>query len=220
MLRRGRADLAEQIGAGRGHAPDGRIEPLAGRQHRMGHGVGRAAQAHAVLPAGGGARRGRQARQDQREGPGPEGVYQLLREQRHLLGVMGDGRGIGHMHDQRVVGGPALGGKDLGHGGVVVGIGRQAVHRLGRQAQQRAARQRLRGGLHRGIELAVDDHARPLRTALCREWPPPAAPRRAPPRAWRRSRSGGPSCARVLRRACRTGAGGSRARPVPVPRPG
>ena len=197
-----------------GHAPDGRIEPLAAASTAWA--TGGPGSAGPRCPAAGGARRARQARQDQR-GPGQKASTAAARTAAPP-GEMGDGRGIGHMHDQRVVGGPALGGKDLRHGGVVVGIGRQAVHRLGRQAS--SSPRMARGGLHRGVELFRPGSRATLRTALCREWLPPAAPRRAPPRAWRRSRSGGPSCARVLRRACRTGAGGSRARPAPAPRPG
>jgi hypothetical protein len=62
----------------------------------------------------------------------------LLGKGRHLLRKMGHARHApikrGHMHDQRVVGGAAFGGKYLSHRSFIGGIGPQTVHRLGWQA--------------------------------------------------------------------------------------
>ena len=100
-------------------------------QQGVGYGVCGAAQPHAVLPAGGGGGHTGQARQDERERARPEGIDQLLRKVGHLAGEVRNALGIGHMHDQRVVAGPPLGGKDLRHGGITAGIGRKAIHRFG-----------------------------------------------------------------------------------------
>jgi hypothetical protein len=78
VLRRGRADAAEAVGAGPGHA--GHAGLGAGQQQRLRHRMRRAAQADGVLPAGGGGADAGLARQDQRQRAGPEGLHQLLRE--------------------------------------------------------------------------------------------------------------------------------------------
>jgi hypothetical protein len=82
------------------------------------------------------------ARQDEGERAGPEGIDQLLRKRGHVAGKVGNACGVGHVHDQRVVAGAALGCKNLRHGSVAAGIGGQAVHGFGGQAQQRTAAQR------------------------------------------------------------------------------
>ena len=145
-----------------------------------------AAQAHAVLPAGGCLGGTGQARQNQRQRAGPEGVDQLLGKQRHFLGVARDGGRIGHMHDQRMVGGPALGAEDMCHGRVVVAVGGQAVDRLGRQTEQLAGLQCLGGGLDRCIQLSIQNHVSSLKTLRCPEWRPLSVRWRVPARAWRR----------------------------------
>ena len=48
------------------------------------------------------------------------------------------------MHDQGMVARPPLGAEHLGDGGVVGGIGAQAVHRFGRKRDQRTVAQGLR----------------------------------------------------------------------------
>ncbi len=70
---------------------------------------------------------------------------------------------IGHMHDQRMVGRAALGGKDLRHGRVVVAVGGQAVDRFGGQAQQLALLQGPRSGLHRGVQRSIQNHVSSLK---------------------------------------------------------
>ena len=97
-------------------------------------------------------------RQDEGERAGPEGVDQALGEVGHGGGKARHGAGVGQVHDQRVVGGPALGGKDGAHRRIAAGVGRQAVHRLGGQADQFARRQGI-GGAGDGIGLgAVKNH--------------------------------------------------------------
>jgi hypothetical protein len=55
------------------------------------------------------------SRQDQGQRAGPEGVDQALREIGPAAAKVRHGAPTpGHMHDQRVVAGPALGGKDAG----------------------------------------------------------------------------------------------------------
>ena len=172
VLCRGGADAAEAVGAGRGqpaHAARG-----CRRQQRVRHRVRRAAQAD-----GGVATRRRlghagAARQNQRQRTGPEGVDQLLREGRHAGGELGHLRRAGHVHDQRVVGRAALGGKDAAHRRVAAGVGGQTVHGLGRQADQLPGGQGG-GGAGNGVgELAVKHHGRALSSVWtgceCREY--------------------------------------------------
>lgn len=167
MRRRGGADAAKLVRAGRSQAPNGRLALQAGLQQSLGHRVRRAAQANGGLPARGGLGNARSAGQDEGQRPGPEGLDQLLGKHRDGLGVVGNGGagalgvplGIGHMHDQRVVGRAALGRKNVGHGAGVVRIGGQAVHGFGRQTDQLALGQRVgRAGNGVGV-VAVQNHA-------------------------------------------------------------
>lgn len=129
--------------------------------------VRRAAQANGGLPARGGLGNARSAGQDEGQRPGPEGLDQLLGKHRDGLGVVGHGGagalgvplGIGHMHDQRVVGRAALGRKNVGHGAGVVRIGGQAVHGFGRQTDQLALGQRVRRAGNGVGVVAVQNHA-------------------------------------------------------------
>ncbi len=156
---------------------------------------------------------GRQG-QDEGQRPGPEGLDQLLGKHRDGLGVVGHGGagalgvplGIGHMHDQRVVGRAALGRKMWGHGAGVVRIGGQAVHGFGWQTDQLALGQRVgRAGNGVGV-VAV---------------PKPCLKRLDAHNGSRLQRGGAgrlgrggrdvevaPSCGRVGPGPCRTGAGG------------
>ena len=133
MLRRGRADAAKAVGAGAGQAG------AAGLQQGQRHRVRGAAQADRVLPAGRSGCHAGAARQNQSQRAGPEGRNQSRSKGRHVAGVVGHLRGAGHVHDQRVVRRPALGGKDQRHGGIVGCICAQAVNRLGRKSDQFAA---------------------------------------------------------------------------------
>ena len=70
-------------------------------------------------PPAAAARHAGLARHDQRQRPGPEGLHQLLRERRQRLREARQRLApvaSGHVHDQRMVAGPALGGEDAGHG--------------------------------------------------------------------------------------------------------
>ena len=135
----------------------------------MGHGVCGAAQAHAVLTAGrclGGIR---QARQDEGQRAGPEGVDQLLGKYGHFLGVARDGVAVCHMHDQRMVGGAAFGREDLGYGGIVVAVRGQAIDGFGGQAQQLAALQGGCCGLYRCLKLSIQHHLDVLCVSMARQ---------------------------------------------------
>ena len=78
----GRADAAEAVGTGPGHA--GHAALTGGEQQGMGDRVGRAAQTDAVLATCGGRGDAFSARHDDRQWPGPERVDQALRERRHV----------------------------------------------------------------------------------------------------------------------------------------
>ena len=117
----------------------------------------RAAQADGGVAAGGGAGHAFAARQDQGQRAGPEGVDQALREIGHGGGKVRHGGRPGHVHDQRVVGRAALGGKDGAHRRVVAGVGRQAVDRLGGQAEQLAGGEPLDREIN-GLRLRAVEH--------------------------------------------------------------
>ena len=128
----GRADAAKAVGAGAGQAG------AAGCEQGQCHRVRGAAQADRVLPAGRSGCHAGAARQYQRERAGPEGRHQSRGKVWHFAGVVGHLRGAGHMHDQRMLRRPTLGGKNQGYCGIVGRIGTQAVHRLGWKADQAA----------------------------------------------------------------------------------
>ena len=147
VLRGRRAHATEAVGA-RGGDTDGCIarqfdECIEHRVHRRvrrdPHGDGVLAASDEVTGPVGAVR-------DEGERAGPEGVGQGA-------GVVGDvgrprhrGGGIAHVHDQRMVGGPALGGVDAGDGVREVGAGAEPVDRLGGQCRQVAGSQRAGGG--------------------------------------------------------------------------
>ena len=156
----GRADPPEAVGARRGNAPQ-RLRPLGQQaQQSQGHRVRGAAQTDAVLAPRSGLRHAFAARQDQGQRAGPEGAGQGLRKGRHERGEMRQGLGtglaiahtIGHMDDQRVVGGAAFGGKYGSYCHGVFRIAPQAVHRLGGQADQATGAQAGGGGFQRGVQ--------------------------------------------------------------------
>ena len=96
----------------------------------------RAAQANRRLPAGRGSGNVFAARQDHRQRPGPERLHQTLGKWRHAGGVVDYPCRIGHMHDQRMVGGPALGRKNPGYCFIAGRIGAQAIDGFSRKADQ------------------------------------------------------------------------------------
>ena len=153
----GRADTAKAVGAGAGQAG------AAGLQQGQRHRVRGAAQADGVLTAGRSGCHAGAARQYQRERPGPEGLDQFCGKGWHLAGIVGHLRGAGHVHDQRMLRRPALGGKDQRHGGVVGRIGTQAVHRLGWEAHQGAGANALGRFGYRLRVAAGTNHSKAFR---------------------------------------------------------
>ena len=95
-----------------------------------------------VAPPGHGIRHFGPLGQHQRQRPGPESLRQPRRGVRPSGGNSTHLRHLRHMHDQRIVGRPALGRKDPGHGRRVQGIRPQAVNRLGRKRHQPPPRSR------------------------------------------------------------------------------
>ena len=123
----GGAEVAEAVGRRR---RDAAAEcPQQGQRHRVvGH-----AQGHRVLPAGDRPGHPRAAGEDHRQRTRPEGLRQCPGGWRHVGGPLFE-RLIGRqVDDQRMVGRPALEGKDARHRGWIQGIGAQAVDGLGGQ---------------------------------------------------------------------------------------
>ena len=158
MQSAGRAHAAKAVGAGGRHAQH--TQERTGLQKLLGHRVRGATQTNRVLTPRRGRRHTALARQDQCQRAGPKGIDQCLGEVGHLRSKHGHLRGTGHMHDQRMVRRAALGHKDFGDRRVVGGIGRQAVHGLGRQADQLAVTQSL-CSLRNGRFVGTEDHAQP-----------------------------------------------------------
>ena len=194
----GRADPSETVGTRRGNAPQ-RLRPLRQPpQQGQSHRVRGAAQPNAVLAPRSGLRHAFAPGQDQGQRAGPEGAGQGLREGRHERGEMRQGLGtglaiahtIGHMDDQRVVGGPTFGGKDRRDSSRVFGIATQAVHRLGRQADQASGAQAGGGWCQRSVQAGgrtgVQQHGVRAKKPRCPAAARPARPPRAPAQQWRR----------------------------------
>ena len=95
------------------------------------------------------------ARHHEAQGAGPEGPGQRLRLRAEI--TQREGRlGVRHMGDERVEGGPALGGIDAGHRLAIGGVGAEAVDGLGREGDEPALAQGLCGG----VDVVVGGHAR------------------------------------------------------------
>ena len=176
--------LAELIGRWPRHpALAVRLERSKTPQQRLGHGMRGAAQADAVLAAADGGRHMRGTRQDQGQRPWPESLYQGARLRRNLAGPVGE-IGLGrHVHNHRMIGGPALGGVDARNGLGVFSIAAQAIHGLGRKGHQAALGQPPGGGVqgpaHVGIAMRHDRRG-------CARPRPPRLPSGAPHREWAR----------------------------------
>ena len=116
----------------------------------------RATQSDAVLAPRSGLRHAFAPGQDQSQWARPEGADQGLREswdgRREVRQGLGTSITIRHMDDQRVVGRAAFGGKYGSDGSRVFGISAQAVHRLGRQADQAPGTQAGGGLDKRGVQ--------------------------------------------------------------------
>ena len=154
----GGADAAKSVGAGSGKTGHAQGQCLL--QQRLRHRVRWAAHTYGGLTTGGLLGYPGAARQDQGQRTGPKGGHQTAGKVGHLGGKhshLVDGQ---HMHDQRVVAGPAFQGKHLGHGSGVVGVGPQAINRFGGQADQAPVAQTLGGQGHGLVIGAGVDHAR------------------------------------------------------------
>ena len=142
---RGRADVAEAVGRRRRQAT------AEFAQQGQGHRVVGAAQADGVLAAGHHVGYPGLLAQHQGQRAGPEGRRQLPGCRRHLAGPVVQRLDAGHVHDQRVVGRPALEGENAAHGFGVAGIRGQAIHGFGGQADGLAPAQ----GGQRGLQGRV-----------------------------------------------------------------
>ena len=80
-----------------------------------------------VLAAGDGIRYARITFEYERQRTGPKFFGQHMRGRRNVARPVGELHRVCDMHDQRMVGGPALGGVDLAHGIGIRGIGTEAV---------------------------------------------------------------------------------------------
>ena len=164
----GGADAAKQIGAGCGDTKH--AQGFRALQHRLRCRVRWATQAHRVLSTRGHRCHVRAARQDERQRAGPKSGYEFLRKRGHMACETLHAVRAGHMHDERVIGGAAFGFKYLGHRGIVARVGGQAIHRLGRQAQQVTALQGVRSGGDGLGGLTVKNHGASkaaVKTAQC-----------------------------------------------------
>lgn len=89
--------------------------------------------------------------------------------------------GIGEMGDQRVDGGPVLGGVDLGDGARIGRVRAKAVDRFGGEGHQVAGRERRRARLDAGAIVHVQNArllhraGRPIGKMMCFHPPPPGA---------------------------------------------
>ncbi len=134
---RRRADPAEGVG-GRG----GDAATRTGQQ-LLRHRVGRRAQPDGVPAAGDGVEHPRGARQQQGERSRPARGGEQFGRGRNLGGPRAELVGTPDVHDEGVTDRPALHGEDPGDRGDVVGVGAEAVHRLGRDRHQAAAGEAL-----------------------------------------------------------------------------
>lgn len=200
VSRGGRTDPAEAIGRRR------RQPAAEGGQHGLRGRMRGAAQAHRILSARDGIQHAGGAREYQRQRSRPERIHQPAGG---IGNTRGPARQVGarrDMHDDGMVVGPALGGKDACDRRRIRGVRGQAIDGLGGQAHQLSGPQqghRLRDGLGRGRQ---DARAHAATDRRCRAPPPPArrCARPAPGRCPGRSR--GPSCGRAAPRPCHTGA--------------
>ena len=153
--------------------PAGRFAPASRERPQQGPGdrVVRHAEADRRAPAGDGVGHRRGPFEQQGQGSGPERVGQQPGRGRHLDRPLVDGGRVGQVHDQRVVGRPALHREHPPDRLVVRGIGAQPVDRLGRERDQ-AALGSTAAARSISASLAV-----PI-TVIPEMLPPPAGPGR------------------------------------------
>ena len=133
------ARAARGVGARRGDRNAG------GRDDRTRHRVIGAAHPDGVQPAGGDERHAVRLRQYHRQRPGPEAPGKAVRRLRHILAVAREPARVWDMQDERVILRAALGLKNVPHGVRVQSVRAEAVDRLGRDGEQPAAAQNVRG---------------------------------------------------------------------------
>jgi hypothetical protein len=151
--------------------PERRRRLQQGQRHR----VRRTAQTDRRLPGSAGGRDTRDTGHDDCQGSGPERVDQPLCERRND-GAEGRGRGsVAHVDDERVIGWPALGGKDAGDRPVIVRPRTETVDGLGGEGDEFTGGQRQRGLRECPILVSVGDHRpAPVSTGALRTAPAPA----------------------------------------------
>ena len=145
VRRAGRTDAAAAVGGGCGQ------RQAACRQQRPDRRVRRTAQRH-CRQSGGDRRSNRRAslqRQHQCQRSRPEAGGQRQRARIEHRNPLGGGE-VGHVHDQRVEIGAALGPVDRRHRLGPVGPGSEAVDRFGRHRDRRAGAQQRGGTGHAG----------------------------------------------------------------------
>ncbi len=213
---RGGADAAEAVGAGRGQPQHRRVGLATGCSSACATGCdGQRRPMVSCPPAAACATPARRGTISV-SGPGQKASIRRWAKAGTSAAKRPTAAPSAHMHDQRVVARPALGGEDAGHGGIVVGSRAQAVHRLGRKGHQLAGLQGGHGLLQRGGHRAGRGS-----WAQNGSMPSSAAARSAVARAPRRVGAGHRQVAHLAAgpraRPCRTGAGARRAAPAPAP---
>ena len=112
-----------------------KAQPLC-RDDRPGHGVAGHPNAHRIQTRAALRRHLRAAGHDDGERAGAESRHQQLGALGHLADKAGQHLRAGHMDDEGVILGAALGHKNASDGFPVPGVGGNAVHRLGGQGHQ------------------------------------------------------------------------------------
>ena len=124
MLGSGGGGLAGNIGGGRGNGHPGQADDFSR------HGVVRAPQGHGGKPTGGALRHILPGRQHHGQGAGPEGRRQSISRLWDIVAELLHLAGIPDVQNQRIILRPALGLKNLRHGGFVQAVGSQTVNGL------------------------------------------------------------------------------------------
>ena len=91
-------------------------------------------------------------------GPGQNASVSRARDIGHALRECQRVGRVGDMHDERVIGGPALAIEDRGDSGVVVGTGTQPVDRFSRKGHELTCSQRVCGTVDRSGVTTSQQH--------------------------------------------------------------
>ena len=172
MCRGSGADMAEDIGAGRGDGNSGLANYL--KRYR----VGRHADADQRTARSDNIGNGFRAGKQQRQGSGPERFHQAAHRRRILDDELLQHRvfvnGAGNVHDDGIPGGALFGLKDARHGRRVKRIGAKSVDGFGGQGDETAGAKNLRGLSDGGLRLVsfhagrVDSKVQGLHLRYCR----------------------------------------------------